>query len=45
MTLPELNLLERRMIKLLQYRLHVTPDEYDKYHATILSGSPAGLAW
>jgi hypothetical protein len=37
--LPELNLLERRMIKFLHYRLYVTPTEFDEYHACILNGS------
>jgi len=35
-SLLELNLLERRMLKLVGYRLQVTPVEYELYHTTVL---------
>jgi hypothetical protein len=35
--LLELNLLERRMVKMLGYRLQVTPEEYDKYHEVVMN--------
>jgi len=35
--LPELNLLERRMVKMLGYRLQVTPEEYDTYHEVVMN--------
>jgi hypothetical protein len=35
--LPELNLLERRMVKMLGYRLQVTPEEYDNYREMVVN--------
>eukprot|EP00928_Gymnodinium_smaydae_P001573 TRINITY_DN10575_c0_g2_i2.p1 TRINITY_DN10575_c0_g2~~TRINITY_DN10575_c0_g2_i2.p1 ORF type:complete len:200 (-),score=47.78 TRINITY_DN10575_c0_g2_i2:325-924(-) len=42
-TMKELNMLEQTLLKLLDWDMHIPPEEYDQYCA-LLSGIPTGMA-